>query len=277
VAADGAERKPSPLTATIRIEAFGAHLEVSAPGEDELAAIAAELPGAVAVELATGRPEPDHRLRVAREGSGFVVRGDDARRYDVLSAALAEAVSQLHFQIALHARDAIFLHAGAVCFEDRLILIPGRTRAGKSTLTVALVEAGGEYYSDEYAPIDRDGRVLPYRKRPSVRPGSPVSEPAPVASAEPPPRWCDLVLGCEFSAGASFSPVRLTDGQGALLLVANAVVAQTRPAATAQAVASVMRRAVAYRTARPTVGETIDGVRRLISGMGERALSGGSP
>jgi hypothetical protein len=259
-----------------RIEAFGARLAVAAPGDDEVGAILDALPGAARV-AAPEALAADCCLRLEPDGSGWVVADEErVARHDSRTAALDDAISRLHFHVAVHARDAVFLHAGVARFAGRLILIPGRTFTGKSTLTMALVEAGGEYYSDEYAPIDASGLVLPYRKRPSIRAGSPVSARGPFETPEPPAGRCDLVLGCEFRAGATWAPQRLSDGQGALLLVANAVVAQTRPDATARAVASVLRTATAYRTLRPTVAAAVEGVRRLLAELPEPAYAGGS-
>ena len=71
--------------------------------------------------------------------------------------------------IALHAPNHVFVHAGVVGVEDRAIVLPGRSFAGKTTLVAALVKAGAEYWSDEYAVLDADGLVHPYPKPLSVR------------------------------------------------------------------------------------------------------------
>jgi len=55
-------------------------------------------------------------------------------------------------------------------------MIPGRSMSGKSTLTRELTLAGATYYSDEFAPVLPDGRVLPYPKPLSVR--RPEGDPA---------------------------------------------------------------------------------------------------
>ncbi len=61
------------------------------------------------------------------------------------------------------------MHAGVVGWRGRAILIPGRSGTGKTSLVAALVEQGAVYYSDDYAPIDADGRVRSYARAPSVR------------------------------------------------------------------------------------------------------------
>jgi hypothetical protein len=54
------------------------------------------------------------------------------------------------------------IHAGAVVLEDRAILIPGSTHAGKSSMVAELLRRGAKLLSDEYALIDNEGRVHSY-------------------------------------------------------------------------------------------------------------------
>ena len=44
--------------------------------------------------------------------------------------------------LAEHAVDRIFLHCGVIAIDGRALLLPGRSFAGKTTLTAALVRAG---------------------------------------------------------------------------------------------------------------------------------------
>ena len=56
------------------------------------------------------------------------------------------------------------MHAGVAVWNGAAILIPGRSHAGKSTLTKSLIDAGAVYYSDEFAPVLPNGFVIPYPK-----------------------------------------------------------------------------------------------------------------
>jgi hypothetical protein len=59
--------------------------------------------------------------------------------------------------------DLLFLHAAAVEIGGRVAVLAGPSGVGKSTLTLAAVEAGFGYLSDELAPIDLDTlTVHPY-------------------------------------------------------------------------------------------------------------------
>ena len=48
-------------------------------------------------------------------------------------------------------------------------MVPGRSLSGKSTLVLSFVERGADYYSDEYAVFDSEGRVHPYWRLPKLR------------------------------------------------------------------------------------------------------------
>src|SRR5947207_12547351 len=66
--------------------------------------------------------------------------------------------------VAEHARRRVFVHAAAVGWKGKAILIPGESMSGKTNLAAEFVRAGATYYSDEYAVLDDHGRVHPYAK-----------------------------------------------------------------------------------------------------------------
>ena len=61
------------------------------------------------------------------------------------------------------------VHAGVVTWHERAVLLPGRTRSGKTTLVTELVKRGATYFSDELALLDRSGLVHPYPRSLCVR------------------------------------------------------------------------------------------------------------
>ena len=68
------------------------------------------------------------------------------------------------------ARDFLLLHAGAVARDGRALLVPGSPEAGKSSLTLALLQLGFDYLSDDIGAIDPvTTRVYPFQKRIAVR------------------------------------------------------------------------------------------------------------
>lgn len=66
-------------------------------------------------------------------------------------------------------KHGIFIHAGAVEWKGHGIIIPANSYDGKTTLTAELTKLGATYFSDEYAIIDENGKLLPYPKTLSIR------------------------------------------------------------------------------------------------------------
>lgn len=77
--------------------------------------------------------------------------------------------SHLRSTVAELAIGKVFIHAGVVGWNERAIVIPGSSFAGKTTLVVELVKRGAVYFSDEYAVLDEQGLVYPYPKKLSIR------------------------------------------------------------------------------------------------------------
>lgn len=172
----------------------------------------------------------------------------------------------LHLHVAELARRRLFVHAGVVAWKGRAIVLPGHSRAGKSSLVAALVRAGAAYYSDEYAVLDAQGRVYPYPRPLSLRHGDgtirtrhsaaelgwrPGTSPLPVG----------LVAVTEYTAGATWRPRRLSPGRGTLALLANTVAARHRPAQTLTTLQRVAGQATLIKSRR---GEAEAVARRLL-------------
>jgi hypothetical protein len=141
--------------------------------------------------------------------------------------------SELHFSVASHARARVFVHAGVVGWKGRALVLPGRSRTGKTSLVAALVRAGAEYYSDEYAVFDTEGRVLPYPKPLGMRRshGS-VERIAPRrlgGEVGTRPLRLGLVLSTSYRAGASFAPREQGLGSAILCLIDNTLVVRAKP------------------------------------------------
>ena len=150
-----------------------------------------------------------------------------------LSDVRGELESDMHFQVALFARDFLFVHAGVVQWKGRAVVVPGRTETGKSSLVMALVNAGGAYFSDEYAVLDREGRVHAYPKALSERRegGRPRLHSAKALGGqeEAPTVPIGLTVVTRFRAGAAWNPQPITKAQAMIALFDNTVVARSRP------------------------------------------------
>jgi hypothetical protein len=187
--------------------------------------------------------------------------------------ALADAIDAfeqyLHLTIAEYARPWVFVHAGAVGWRGRALLIPGRTHTGKSALVAALVRAGASYHSDEYAVLDARGRVHPYLRPLSLR-GTNGEPPRRLTAAElggrngTGPLPVGLVLNTTYKAGVKWRPRRLSPGQGLLSLLDNTVPARRRPKAALGALRAVTAHAPVLKGTR---GEADEVARRILERM----------
>lgn len=209
------------------------------PGATAFAA--AEGPAAVAF-AASGKPAAVTGS-VQRDARGFrvEVEGRDALLESDASAAVRALNHELLQALMLRCRAHYFVHAAVLVHHGRAIVLPGLSRAGKSTLGLALVLAGARFLSDEllcYTHAGRavalprafkirdecvryfpelarefvgtgEGRFLPF----SALPADVVAPPAPVGA---------LVVPC-WSSGAADVPVAITRGEALLALAASSL------------------------------------------------------
>jgi hypothetical protein len=141
-----------------------------------------------------------------------------------------------------------------VGWRGRAIVVPGRSRSGKTTLVAALVRAGALYLSDEFAVLDGRGRVHPFAKPLSIRGAGGcdrharsrrVEELGGVRGTEPLP--VGLVVLTEHRPGASWRPALLTRGQAVLEMLAHTVPARLRPEASLASLERAVARAVVVK------------------------------
>lgn len=165
--------------------------------------------------------------------------------------------SQLQMYVAEFARPHLFVHAGVVAWHGRVIMLPGSSFAGKSTLVTALVNAGATYFSDEYAVLDLDGRVCPYLRRISLREGpfGPARRVDPerngvAAVGGPVALPVDIVLFATYEQDSEWSCEALGHGAAILALCSHTVAIQRRPADALSILAKVAQRAGVYRAVR---------------------------
>lgn len=199
------------------------------------------------------------RLHLAYADASRLARGRE------LEPVLHAFDADLRLFIGYHARRRVFIHAGAVGWNGRAILIPGRTFTGKSTLVAEFVRAGATYYSDEYAVLDLHGRVHPYSKPLSIREGPDsvgshhkVEEFGGVAGTIPlPVGW---VLDTRYREGARWRPTQVSVGGGAMALLANAVSARSKPARNLPAIKKAVAGAIVMRGVRGEAQELVQQV-----------------
>jgi len=227
----------------ISIDSYGARVGVRVSEPDALPLLLDRLPPGWQAKPVRS-VERLYSLVVGGNGNGRVRRlnllyGD----HELLarSRGLDEAVDAFAADVQLHvaewARRRVFVHAGAVGWDGRAIVLPGRSFTGKTTLVAALVRAGATYYSDDYAVLDAHGRVHPFPRPLSIRPkGSQLQERhavetlGGVAGARPLPVGLVVVTAYD-SRVKGWRPRRLSSGRGVLELLAHSVAARRKPEA----------------------------------------------
>ncbi len=204
-------------------------------------------PGAEA--RGSGTP-PVHVIVVTCGGDQIVVTGPEGgvSTADQLPLALHVVDQTIRSTIAVHAPGLVFIHAGAVAVDGRVIVLPGTSMAGKTTLVAESVRAGAQYLSDEYAVLDADGLVHPFARRLSVREPAgrrevPIAELGGVEVTGPLP--VGLVAAVTYRNGAPWQVAPADQAACAGALIANAVAAQVRPAEVL-AVAALVARAASF-------------------------------
>lgn len=191
------------------------------------------------------------------------------------------------FETQFHAAVAqlsprVFIHAGVVGWNGQALVIPGSTLSGKTTLVRALVEAGAEYYSDEFAVLDANGFVYPYLKALGVRsPGNVEQSRLPLEDLNGGIGHQPIPLGAllfsEYQHGARGEFRRVTAGQALLGLLKYAVTAQSRPAETMAALRLAASNARSFRVLRGDADRTVDRLFRLLSRPHEAASAAPTP
>ncbi len=169
--------------------------------------------------------------------------------------------------VSLHVAETsprrTFVHAGVVGWGKTAILIPGRSRFGKTTLVAALVRAGAAYYSDEFAVVNRHGKVYPYPRHLQVREnGSSRQTPRSVeefgGSNGTRPLPVGLVIVSRHQAGALWSPSELSPGIGLLKILDNTVSARRSPATALSSLKHVVSDARIVRGVRGEASAVVD-------------------
>jgi hypothetical protein len=108
---------------------------------------------------------------LARAGGSFRIAVDGRAERD--EETPTEAVRALNHELlqALmgRARSHYFVHAAVVVWRGRALVLPGLSRAGKSTVALALVLEGARYLSDEILAFTRTGRAEPLPRAFKIR------------------------------------------------------------------------------------------------------------
>lgn len=161
-------------------------------------------------------------------------RGRDVARTTDVEKALALLNHDAEFRVAMYAPSDVFVHAAAVSWHGGIVLLPGHSFAGKSTLAAELVRQGAPYYSDEYAVVNAAGMVCPFPRRLMLRSDGGVSrgrfspeELGGTLGAGALPVSC--VVATRYVPGARWTPQPMSRGEAVFALLGHAIDVQARP------------------------------------------------
>jgi hypothetical protein len=195
-----------------------------------------------------------------------LVEGDEVLRSSARLPHVLNALEwEVHRFLAERAPDRIFVHAGAVEWRGRAIVVPGRSFSGKSTLVAAFLRAGCTYLSDEYAILDASGRCHAHPRPLSLRVEGRVERHTVQelgGRLAPAPLPVGAIVVTRYRPGARWEPNRLSPGQALLSLLRNTIAIRSRSREALGALSASVAGADAYRSVR---GNTDDVVASLLS------------
>ncbi len=165
-------------------------------------------------------------------------------------------ISQIRLTVAEYAKNLVFVHAGAVGWKDKAIIIPASSYQGKTTLVTELTKLGATYYSDEYAVLDDNGFVHPFTKTLSIRgiedkykqTEFPVETFGGIKGEKPLP--VGMVLLTEFDSDAKWEPKLLTVGLGVMNMLSHTIPIRYNPEFTLKVLNNTLNRAIIVKTKR---------------------------
>ncbi len=185
-----------------------------------------------------------------------------------LDQVLAALETDLHRYTAEATSDMTFLHAGVVGWQGRAMVFPGRTLSGKTTLVREMLRLGATYYSDEFAVVDNFGLVHPFARPLGIREDSSYAQTKYTAerlgaASGVKPLPMGMAVICKYEAGAQWQPAPLSQGQGALELLANSFAVRSQPHQTLRRLHNLVRHSVFIKGTRGEAHEAAASILNL--------------
>ncbi|TXI47705.1 MAG: hypothetical protein E6Q57_08940 [Mycobacterium sp.] len=184
----------------------------------------------------------------------------------------SEAWDHLETELTLFAVSRltrlVAVHSAAIAWKGKVLVVPGRPEAGKSTLALAAHEAGAAVLSDEYTLIDPDtglvtgwGRSV--RRRRLNGPAELIdiavpSEPLPVGS---------IAIVHHDPGGDGWHPI--SHAQATIEVLSHTICSRSRPGDALDAVLKIASGAESVLGSRGEASEAIVQLLGLLEGRGE--------
>ncbi len=246
-----------------RFESFGARIEITGNSQ-EMIDRAAEVSK---VSLLGNVKELDDEsvdqvLRLTRNNKGELSLAQNGVR--LAAGGTDERVFYKYFDTIVRvsvgeaSADRVFIHAGAVGWKGKAIILPADSYQGKSTLVAELVRRGAEYYYDDFAVFDNEGMLHPFHRPVGMRTSSgefavyqlTVEELDGTYGHDPIP--AGLVLFTGYEKYARWRPEIISPGQGVLELIQYALPMRRRSELAFRVLNKIARRAIIVSSRRGT-------------------------
>jgi len=238
-----------------RFVSYGVRLEIRSNKQDIVDGAAAVVRRSMIenIEVYSGREldvvfdleeSASGRLKMLQDGDRLTSGGRSRRKFFKFFD------SMVRIAIGERAPDYVFIHAGVVGWRGKAILLPADSYQGKLTLVSELVRQGAEYYSDEYAVVDRKGLVHAFPRPINMRSndglhrtfeldmndlkGTVGIHPLPVG----------LVLFTGYKPNGLWSPKKLTPGDGVMQMIPFTLSITHRPEVAFPVLNMIARRAI---------------------------------
>jgi hypothetical protein len=151
---------------TIVLSACDCAFRIGCP-DDETAAIVTTAFSGLLVQSAVSDPAVSKRYDISRGAAAAAYRLDDSvsgeTTFENLGSLLLHLDKQITLALQYRRPDLYFVHAAAVASSGRVAVLAAPSGTGKSTMTLALLERGFTYLTDELTPVDpQNFTVHPY-------------------------------------------------------------------------------------------------------------------
>ena len=259
------------ITHVFTVRAYGSSIRVETPCLEAHSTLDRYiLPSLPRIECAADQPHIS--VRVTQVDGQFQVFVENALVVSAPSSIglVSPLIKVLDDAVVARLTTLRALHSGAVLWDKRVLLLPGATHAGKSSLVAELLRRGATYFSDEFALIDSDGRVHPYPRPLLLRNGRPEQSPVLAeefnASVGDAPAQVGWILSLEYQPARTWNVAIVPQGEAVLTLLKNT----PHFLAESPELVELFERAVAgatcYAGQRAEAGPAVDQILRLIGG-----------
>jgi len=168
--------------------------------------------------------------------------------------------SLIRILVAECTKSLVFLHAGAVGWRGKAIVLPGNSFFGKTSFVAELVRNGAVYYSDEYAIFNESGLVLPFARTLSLRSDGPSKFETPttaeelggVAGKEPIPLGC--LFFTKFVPDSTLDYRVLSTGEGLMEIIPQTIGIKRNTEFALKVLKNALSDAIIVKSPRPDAG-----------------------